>query len=318
MFTDSQLPTIDNERQSRLNPLNDNFYKKEFQTLWNSINRKAVYTVQFDSNQLVKKCVDTLNKELQVTKLQYTVQSGEQKNQATYEAVKQGESFKISTTETPDFEHSVYSSVVYDLLGKLTGGTKLTRQTIAHILQGIDSKAFDQYKTNPEDFIAKASNLINEQKATEIIECISYNPIDEVYDSEIFTKPVNLNSNPTGEPLKRHIYDYILTDSKIEEDFAGVLDTSKEVVVYAKLPKAFFIPTPVGNYNPDWAIAFEEGKIKHIYFIAETKGDLSSLQLRKIEDCKIECAKRFFAKITKERVKYGVITNYESLLQLVK
>jgi type III restriction enzyme len=318
VFTDSQLPTIDNERQSRLNPLNDNFYKKEFQTLWNSINRKAVYTVQFDSNQLVKKCVDTLNKELQVTKLQYTVQSGEQKNQATYEAVKQGESFKISTTETPDFEHSVYSSVLYDLLGKLAGGTKLTRQTVAKILQSIDSKTFDQYKTNPEDFIAKASNLINEQKATEIIECISYNPIDEVYDSEIFTKPVNLNSNPTGEPLKRHIYDYVLTDSKIEEDFAGVLDTSKEVVVYAKLPKAFFIPTPVGNYNPDWAIAFEEGKVKHIYFVAETKGDLSSLQLRKIEDCKIECAKRFFAKITKERVKYGVITNYENLLQLVK
>ncbi len=320
IFTDSQLPTIDNERQSRINTLNDNFYKKEFQTLWNTINRKAVYTVQFDSDQLIEKCVNTLNKELQVTKLQYTIQSGEQTNQTTYEALKQGESFKLNSTQTPDLslKHSVYSKVRYDLLGKLAIGTKLTRQTIAQILQRIDRKTFDQYQTNPEDFIAKASNLINEQKATEIIECISYNPIEEVYGSEIFTRPVNLTSTPTSEPLKRHIYDYVLTDSNIEKHFASVLDTSTEVVVYAKLPKAFCIPTPVGNYNPDWAIAFKEGKVKHIYFIAETKGTLSSLELRKVEECKIECAKRFFLKITQEKVKYGVITNYENLLQLVR
>lgn len=320
VFSDVQLPKIDNDLAIRENKLNDNFYKKEFQALWHNINRKAVYTVTFDSDQLVKKCVTALNT-LQVAKLQYTVESGTQRNQVSYEALKQGESFTRNATETKSFNHSIHSTVRYDLLGKLAEGTKLTRQTIAQILQGIEKEIFNQYQSNPEDFIAKATTLINEQKATEVIECISYNPIDEVYDSAIFTKPATLNYIPTGEPLKRHIYDYVATDSNIEKNFASVLDTSTEVIVYAKLPKAFFIPTPVGNYNPDWAIAFEEGAVKHIYFIAETKGSLSSLELRTVEQCKIKCAKRFFENITestKGQVKYGVITNYENLLQLVK
>ena len=323
VFSDVQLPVIENERQIRTNRLNDNFYKKEFQALWNNINRKAVYTVKFDSQQLIQKCIEALNKNLRVAKLQYILTGGEQVNQATYDAVKNGESFKLNVTETKSFNHSIHSAVRYDLIGKLSEGTKLTRQTIAQILQGIEKGIFDQYPSNPEDFIAKASNLINEQKATEIIECIFYNPIDEVYDSAIFTNSASatLSYIPEGEPLKRHIYDYVATDSKIERDFATVLDTSAEVVVYAKLPRAFFIPTPVGNYNPDWAIAFEEGKVKHIYFIAETKGSLSSLELRKVEECKIQCAKRFFQNITEKtngQVKYGVITNYENLLQLVR
>jgi type III restriction enzyme len=321
VFDDSQMPVYENDRTIRENKRNENFFKKEFQDLWNSINRKAVYTVHFDSDQLIKKCIDTLDMDLRVNKLQYTVQRGEQTNQTTYEALKKGEAFKLNATETQNYNHSVHSSVRYDLLGKLAEATKLTRQTVAKILQGMNNAVFNQYLSNPEDFIAKAANLINEQKATQIVECISYNPIDEIYDSEIFTKTVTLNYNPTGEPLKRHVYDYVSTDSKIEEDFASVLDTCTEVVVYAKLPKAFYIPTPVGKYNPDWAIAFEEGKVKHIYFIAETKGSLSSMELRTIEKCKIKCAERFFDEITQAtegRVKYGVVANYENLLQLVK
>ena len=99
---------------------------------------------------------------------------------------------------------------------------------------------------------------------------------------------------------ERHVYDYVFTDSKNERTFAKELDSSTEVVVYAKLPRSFFIPTPVGNYNPDWAIAFEDDKVKHVYFIAETKGSMSSMELRKIEECKIDCARKFFTKITSE------------------
>jgi type III restriction enzyme len=321
VYSDIQLPKIDDELQECTNKLNKNFDKKEFQALWKNINRKAVYTVHFDSSQLVANCIEAMSA-LQVTKLQYTVHSGEQKKKATYEALKKGDGFEKGDHTTESFNHSIQSSVKYDLIGKLAESTKLTRQTVAQILGGIEKGNFEQYQANPEDFIAKASTLINEQKATQIIECISYNPTDEVYDSKIFTKPVKLNYIPTGDPLKKHIYDYVVTDSKtIEEPFAKLLDTSTEVVVYAKLPKAFFIPTPVGNYNPDWAIAFEEGKVKHIYFIAETKGSLSSMELRTIEKCKIKCAEKFFDRITQStngKVKYGVITNYADLLQAIK
>jgi type III restriction enzyme len=321
VYSDIQLPNIDDELQERANKLNDNFYKKEFIALWNSINRKATYTVKFDSSQLVANCITALNKQLQVTKSYYTVQRGEQKEEITYAEIKNSDGFKAQEHTTEYFNHSVHSTVKYDLIGKLVEGTKLTRQTVAQILAGIEKEKFEQYHANPEDFIAKASTLINEQKATQIIERISYNLTDEVYDSEIFTKPVKLSYTPKSEPLKRHIYDYVSTDSEtIEKPFAEVLDTMNEVEVYAKLPKAFFIPTPVGNYTPDWAIAFKEGKVKHIYFIAETKGSLSSLELRTIEECKIKCAEAFFEKITEStngKVKYKKISNYEDLLQAV-
>lgn len=321
VFTDIQLPKIDDELQERTNKLNDNFHKKEFQALWNSINQKATYTVKFDTDELVTNSIKTLNTSLEVTKLQYTVQRGDQIEKTTHEAIKKGEAFKLDTTETQSFNHSIHSTVKYDLIGKLAEVTKLTRQTIAKILGGIEKGKFEQYRTNPEYFIAKVSNHINEQKATQIIEYISYDPTDELYDSDIFTKSVKLNYIPKGEPLKRHIYDYVSTDSDIEEKFATELDTATDIVVYAKLPKAFFIPTPVGNYNPDWAIAFEEGKVKHIYFIAETKGSLSSLELRTIEKFKIKCAEKFFERITKnynEKIKYGIVKNYADLLQIVK
>ena len=121
-----------------------------------------------------------------------------------------------------------------------------------------------------------------------------------------------------GTPLKHHIYDYVFTDSKIERNFVTELDTSQEVVVYAKLPRGFSIPTPVGSYNPDWAISFKEGSVKHVYFIAETKGSMSSMELRKVEECKIECARKYFSAITSDQVKYDVVDSYGKLMELVK
>ncbi|MEQ1530301.1 MAG: restriction endonuclease subunit R, partial [Methylococcales bacterium] len=214
---------------------------------------------------------------------------------------------------------SIHSAVKYDLIGKLAEETKLTRRTIASILQKINNAIFDQFKTNPEDFIAKAIRLINEQKATIIVEHLAYDTIAETHSLDIFTKDKRtLDITKTGEKLSRHIYDYVFTDSTIERGFVNELDTSEEVVVYAKLPNGFSIPTPVGDYNPDWAISFKEGTVKHIYFIAETKGSMSSMDLRKIEECKIDCARKFFAKITSEQVKYDVVDSYGKLMELVK
>lgn len=317
VFSAVQLPDIEDDRKGKVNPLNSNFEKKEFQELWSRINRKAIYAVDFETSELVEKCIKALDKELKVTPLQYTVIAGEQKDEATCDDVKRGDSFRVQETVTDKMTTSAGSSVKYDLIGKLAESTQLTRQTVAAILLGINVAVFSQYKTNPEDFILKAGALINEQKATVIVEHLAYNPLEGTHSIDIFTQEKKEDLSK-GFKAARHIYDYVFTDSTNERTFVGELDASAEVVVYAKLPKAFHIPTPVGNYNPDWAIAFESKKVKHVYFVAETKGSMSSMDLRKIEDSKIECARKFFAKITSDRVKYNVVNSYGKLMELVK
>ena len=317
VFSESQLDMFSDDRSGKSNQLNANFEKQEFKELWNRINRKAAYTVHFETPELIAKCVKALEKELKVSPMQYTVVTGEQTDTATYDAIKQGESFKVMES-TIDYERaSVHSAVKYDLIGRLAGETLLTRATVAAVLQGINKAVFRQYRTNPEDFLQKAARLMNEQKATVIVEHIAYDPTGDTYSSDIFAQEKNKEDFSKAVKANHHIYDYVFTDSKNERDFVKELDASTEVVVYAKLPKGFFIPTPVGNYNPDWAIAFQQGKVKHVYFVAETKGSMSSMDLRKIEESKIECARKFFAKITSDQVKYDVVDSYGKLMDLV-
>jgi type III restriction enzyme len=318
VFSAAQLPQIGDGRKAKLNPLNANFEKKEFQALWKKINRKAAYTVHFETAELVGKCVAALNTELRVKPMQYVIERGVQVVDSSFDDLRAGTAFKLTASETENYSNSIHSAVKYDLIGNLAEATQLTRHTIAAILKGINVAVFSQYKTNPEDFIAKAGTLINEQKATVIVEHIAYDPVDESYGSNIFTAEKPRDDFSKAFEAKHHIYDYVFTDSGNERTFVEKLDASIEVVVYAKLPKSFFIPTPVGNYNPDWAIAFQDGKVKHIYFIAETKGSMSTLDLRAIENSKIACARKFFARITSDQVRYDVVDSYGKLMGLVK
>ncbi|RNL64527.1 type III restriction-modification system endonuclease [Zhongshania marina] len=322
VFSESQLPDVGDDRKPKTNPLNTNFEKREFKELWNRINRKAVYRVEFDSNELIRNSIRAMDKELRVTPLQYTIQGGEQAEQVTHDQVKAGQGFEIRETVTEEHKASIHSSVTYDLLGKLAESTQLTRKTIAEMLSGIQPAVFKQFKQNPEHFLAEATRLINEQKATIIIERLTYDGIAETHDIDIFTAGQSSQDfTKASEKLRNHIYDYVITDSKVEREFVKELDTSAEVVVYAKLPRGFLIPTPVGDYNPDWAISFKEGSVKHIYFVAETKGSMSSMELRAIEHTKIECARKFFAEINRkidpEHVKYDVVTSYGKLMEIV-
>jgi len=322
VFSESQLPDVGDDRKPKTNPLNANFEKKEFKALWDRINQKAVYRVEFESNELIQNCIRTLDKELRVTPLQYTIQGGEQVSQATYDQVKAGQSFEVRETATEEYNASIHTMVTYDLLGKIAENTQLTRKTIADILSNVQPAVLSKFKQNPEHFIAEGSRLINEQKATIIIERLSYDNIAETHDIDIFTAGQSKQDfTKASEKLKNHIYDYVITDSKVEREFVKELDTSSEVVVYAKLPRGFLIPTPVGDYNPDWAISFKEGSVKHIYFVAETKGSMSSMELRAIEQTKIECARKFFAEINRkidpEHVKYDVVTSYGKLMEIV-
>ncbi|MBI4620623.1 MAG: DEAD/DEAH box helicase family protein [Desulfobacterales bacterium] len=318
VFSDAALPEIGDGRKAKPNPLNANLEKAEFKALWEKINRKAAYTVQFDTAELIKKCVATLDKELRVTKLHYTVERGVQDEAVTYDDLRDGQGFHIKENETGYFSHSVHSAVKYDLIGKLAEDTHLTRRTVAEILKGVTRVVFSQYRQNPEDFMQKAASIINEQKATVVVEHLTYSQVEGKHElHEIFT--VNKQQDfSRAIKTERHVYDYVFTDSKTEKAFVTELDKSVEVVVYAKLPKGFFIPTPVGNYNPDWAIVFKEGTVKHIYFVAETKGSMSSMELRKIEKYKIDCARKFFSGITTDQVKYDVVSDYVKLMNIVK
>jgi type III restriction enzyme len=327
VFSEAQLPEIGDDRRPKKNPLNANFDKQEFKALWSRINRKAAYSVSFEEAELIQKAVVALNggKEpgLKVTPLQYTIQHGEQSDAVTYDGIKEGNAFTLKATETETNRQSVHSAVKYDLIGKLAEGTQLTRRTIAEILKGMNVAVFAQFKTNPESFIAEAIRLINEQKATVIIEHLAYDPVEDKFDLDIFTAGLTKQDfSKAGDKLQRHVYDYVLTDSNIERQFVKELDTSSDVVVYAKLPRGFLIPTPVGDYNPDWAISFREGSVKHVYFVAETKGSMSSMELREIEKTKIKCARKFFDEINQrfapEAVKYDVVDSFGKLMELVK
>lgn len=299
------------------NKLNDNFMKKEFQELWRRINHKYAYTVSFDSEELIEKAVAAINKELEVTQLSYVVTRGEQKDKASLNDMKHGEMMRQRESATEKLKTDIVSNVRYDLLGKISSATRLTRKTVATILSKIRPPKFDMYKMNPEEFIRKVTRLILEQKATIIVEHISYNRIDGQFDSDFFTQEKHGTIDRAFEG-KKSIVDYVFTDSEGERKFVGQIDTAKEVAVYAKLPKGFHIPTPVGNYSPDWAIAFQEGEVKHIYFVAETKGSMSSMDLREIEKGKIACAEKLFDQISTSNVKYGKVDSFETLMDIVK
>lgn len=320
VFSDAQLPKVDDGRKHKTNHLNTNFEKKEFQELWARINRKAVYRVEFDSAELIRKCVGALDS-LRVTPLQYTIQVGVQNDGLTDGQLRSGDGFTVTTTTTKH-GNPIHSLVKYDLVGKVAENAQLTRYTAATILHQIPPAVFKEFKKNPEHFILEASRIIAEQKAAMVIQRLAYDEVGKYYDVDIFT------ANQTGQDfyratdkLKKHIYDYAITDFHIERDFVKKLDTSSEVVVYAKLPRGFLIPTPVGDYNPDWAISFKAGSVRHIYFVAETKGTMSSMKLREIENKKIECARKFFEEIsqqvTEDRIRYDVVTGYDKLIELV-
>lgn len=316
------LPTPGDDRKPKKIPLNEaNFARQEFQALWGRINHKAVYQVEFDSAELIRKSTDHLDKHLNVAAMQYVVQTGQQREKLEADDLAGGLGFAVSSTQTHTEVVSAGSQVKYDLLGEITEKTQLTRRTVAAILRGVAPGTFGKFRLNPEQFITEAARLINEQKATVIVEHLAYDTLEGRFDSAIFTENQTAQDfSKAGEKLKKHVYDYVVTDSKIERAFVTELDTSAEVAVYAKLPRGFFIPTPVGDYNPDWAIAFTEGSVKHVYFVAETKGSLSTLQLKGVEDAKIECARKFFASISEKNgqdVTYDIVTDYTELMQLV-
>lgn len=316
-----KIITNGHETKVKENPLNENFAKKEFQSLWKLINHKYAYSVDFESDELIRKSIDYIDKKLYVSELKYTRTVGTQKDTIDQYEAENKEMFVNQRSGTFKLNVNRDSQIRYDLVGKLAEGTMLTRRTVVSILKGIRLDTFNLFKINPEEFISKVTKLIKEQKATMIVEHISYDKLEDKYDSSIFTADKSTQSFDKAFRAKKAIQDYVFTDgasdNSIENKFVKDLDTADEVCVYAKLPLGFQIPTPVGNYSPDWAISFYEGKVKHIFFIAETKGSMDSMHLRPIEQAKISCAKKLFNELSNENVRYHDVDSYQSLLDII-
>lgn len=311
-------PTTNASRQNirSLQP-NENFMKKEFQELWNKINVKTTYEVDFDSEELVNNAVASINNKLNINKMKIRITEGSQKEEIDSFLIKEKESMYESKTKVSVVEDFSPTQVKYDLIGELTRDTGLTRKTIIKILSNILPEKFEIFKYNPEEFLRKVTNYINEEKATTVIEGIRYHKTNNTFSNDIFTMN-NVYAELGGNAIevKRHIYDYLVTDSDVEKKFAKKLEAG-EVTVYAKLPNGFKIPTPVGNYNPDWGIVFDNDSFKYIYFVAETKGSMKSMMLRDIEKVKIECARKHFKCLSNNDVQYDVVDSYESLIEIL-
>lgn len=314
----SMMPENARSNNVELHVNEDKLAMPEFKELWSKINSKTVYVVDFNTDELINKSIKALDSKLRVSKFFFKVETGTLNQIKSKDELISGSSFVKEKMVGYHQLVSVGSNLKYDLIGKLVEETKLTRKAIINILQGIQTSVFNQFKDNPEEFIIKAASLINDEKATAIIEHITYDLTNDRYSTDVFTEPtIRGRLGVNAMKANKHLYDHIIYDSDNEHKFASELDANTDVAVYVKLPDGFYISTPVGRYNPDWAIAFYKGSVKHIYFVAETKGSMSSLQLRLIEQSKIHCAREHFKAISNGNVVYEVVDSYKSLLENV-
>lgn len=298
------------------NQLNANFHKAEFQELWRRINSKHAYTVRFDDAELRRKAIAYIDQHLTVSTLSYTLTTGSQKSHATRDQLDAGQQFGDTQSETLTLDVAASSTVTYDLVGEIAQGARITRRSAVAILKGINPLVFSFFKRNPEEFIAKVVRYIIEQKATMIVEHIEYHTLEDRYDQDIFTERMPENRSRVFEAVK-NVQDYVVCDSDTEVKFGHELEEQKGVCVYARLPRGFKIPTPVGDYAPDWAVAFHEGAVKHVFFIAETKGSMDTMHLDAVETAKIACAEKLFNEMSAEGVKYHQVATYDDMLHWI-
>lgn len=320
IYTTSTFNPIENEKADNLPKTmqpNENFAKKEFQELWKALKVKTFYKVDFDSNELIEKSITALDRELNVSRISVRIVGGEQSEELTEKKLKSNEVFTKTKTQIEE-TISILGDVKYDLVHEIALPTNLTRKTVVEILKGINQDTFYKFKLNPEQFIKESVRIINEQKAATLINNVTYDKTKEEYSDEIFTiNNIKGSSKENLQELSKHIYDYIITDSDTEKTFAKSLQAAEEVSIFAKLPSGFKIPTPVGNYNPDWAIVFDSKDVKYVYFIAETKGSMSSMQIRASEKFKIQYAKKHFESLSLDNVKYDTVATYEDLREKI-
>lgn len=285
-------------------------HSPEFNALWDRIKYKSTYRLQFDNEKLIEKCIQSLQEAPPISKplLQWR-----KANIAIGKAGVETIQIKGATTVVLD-EGDIE---LPDILTDLQDRTQLTRRSIQRILSG--SKRLNDFKQNPQQFIALASEVINRCKRRFLVDGIKYQRIgdDVYYAQELFE-----NEELTGYlrnmiPSQKSVYEQVIYDSDtIECPFAEQLENNNAVKVYAKLPGWFKVPTPLGSYNPDWAILIEENGTDKIYFVVETKGSLFLDDLRDNEKAKITCGREHFKaiRVLDSPAQYIVVNSVDNLL----
>jgi type III restriction enzyme len=302
----------DSRRKVKLRLKQSEFHSEKFRELWSRIDGKTYYEVAFDDDRLVKDCINRMNVELRVTHLTALITTGEM-------AVNDSGMFGQRRLTRSEKLAAIAGNTPFDLLGEIAESCGLTRAVAGKIMGGIDPNVFDEYPANPEEFIEKAENIIREVRSDWIVKKIEYHKLDEKWDAdEVFKDEADggySGENGNVADVDKHLYDKLKFDSKVELKFAQDMDSADRVELYAKLPDEFYIDTPMGKYNPDWAIVLkgENAGEHNIYFVAETKG-AKGQQLRGVESNKIACARKHFAAISGDKVKFDVVTSFDELM----
>jgi type III restriction enzyme len=261
---------------------------EEFKGLWDRIKHKTTYRVQFDNEKLVRDCADTIRKCPPVTKTRMQIRKADL-------AIGRGGVLTAETIVAAPVVLEEKDIELPDLLTDLQDKTQLTRRSIANILT--TSGRLDDFKLNPQQFIELAAESINRTKRLALVDGIRYQRIgdEEYYAQELFQQEELTGYLKNMLDSNKSVYEQVVYDSAgVERTFAEQLEKNEAVRVYAKLPGWFKVPTPLGTYNPDWAVLVEKDGLERLYFVVETKSSLFTDDLRDRESAKIECGKAHF------------------------
>ena len=276
---------------------------KEFNELWNRIKYKTSYRVEFNSDILIKSCLKGLEEAPAIPKAQIQWRKANVSiGKAGVEATEKRNEAETKRLTQSDIE-------LPDILTELEERTQLTRSTIRKIL--LYSNRLEDFKTNPQKFIELVAEVINRCKELTIVDGIKYQRLGDeyYYKQEMFSREELNGYFKNLIDVDKSVYKQVVWDSEVESDFVNQLENESAIKVYAKLPKRFTIPTPLGSYNPDWAVLVKQEDVECLYFIVETKGDIKNL--RPTEQAKIECGKKHF-KALKTDAKFLVAENFDT------
>ncbi|EFE8358820.1 DEAD/DEAH box helicase family protein [Escherichia coli] len=289
----------------------ENFNSPYFNELWKRIKYKTVYKLDFSEEKLVEACAKSIEEMPAVDKATLSF------SKAVITKDRSGLDVKVLANGTTTSVIEVSGQQLPDLLSVLQDKTGLTRRSLVQILK--ESGRINDFIKNPNSFINEVITRINYVKSLSIIDGIKYYPISsENYAQSLFNeKELTGYTRRMFKAGNKSLHEYINVDSDIEREFAKDLEMQEEVKLYTKLPNWFKIPTPLGNYNPDWALVINKNGEDNIYFVIETKSNL--LTLRDNESGKIKCGKAHFESLTplnENPAKYACAIKYEYLNSL--
>ncbi|WP_338432104.1 DEAD/DEAH box helicase family protein [Clostridium tyrobutyricum] len=295
------------KRQVKLNKTR--YLSSEFKELWDRIKYKTTYSVDFDSNDLISKCAEEIKNNLNISKVKLVYSRAEVDITKAGTIAEENNRYSVNIEE-PNF-------VLPDIITFLQNQTNLTRRSLVEILKS--SGRLDDFKKNPQQFMDEVASIIKRKMRLMIVDGIKYEKIgnDKYYAQELFeTEELYGYLSKNMINSEKSVYDYIIYDSNVEAEFTEKFEKNDNIKMYIKLPHWFKVPTPLGSYNPDWAVLIEKDNMEKLYFVVETKGNILAEELREREYKKIQCGHKHFAALGNDVV-FKEIDSFEKFIENV-